>query len=139
MLPVPNLGVYAATKAYVSSLSETLRVELRGTGIGVTHLCPGPVDTEFNVVASRAPGQERKPMDDRFKVPAAEVVHAPQMGLLDDRARVVPGTWMKVAVLGIGLAPLWILRAVLNRQFAAERERSAGGVESFQPVAARVD
>ena len=139
MLPVPNLGVYAATKAYVSSLSESLRVELRGTGIGVTHLCPGPVDTEFNVIASRAPGQERKPMDDRFKVPAAEVVRAALMGVLNDRARVVPGVWMKAAVLGIGLAPMWILRTVLNAQQVREREQTAGGVESPQPVAAKVD
>ena len=47
LLPLPNLAVYAATKAYVSSFSEGLRAELRGTGISVTHLCPGPVDTEF--------------------------------------------------------------------------------------------
>ena len=53
LLPIPNLGVYAATKAYVSSFSEALRAELRGTGISVTHLCPGPVDTEFQDVAAR--------------------------------------------------------------------------------------
>ena len=139
MLPVPNLGVYAATKAYVSSLSESLRVELRGTGIGVTHLCPGPVDTEFGTVASRAAGYERKAMPDRFKVSPQQVVRAALLGVLDDRARVVPGVWMKAAVLGIALSPMWIMRAALNANQARERERTAGGVESLQPVAAKVD
>lgn len=139
LLPVPNLGVYAATKAYVSSLSESLRVELRGTGIGVTHLCPGPVETEFGTVASRIAGVERKPMPDRFKVSPQQVVRSALLGVLDDRARVVPGVWMKAAVFGIGLAPMFILRAVLNAQQASERERTAGGVESLQPVAAKVE
>lgn len=139
LLPVPNLGVYAATKAYVSSLSETLRVELRGTGIGVTHLCPGPVDTEFGTVASRVSGYERKAMPDRFKVSPPQVVRAALLGVLNDRARVVPGVWMKAAVLGIALAPMWIMRAVMNAQQIQERERTAGGVESLQPVAAKVD
>ena len=139
LLPVPNLAVYAATKAYVSSLSESLRVELRGTGIGVTHLCPGPVDTEFGTVAARAAGYERKPMPDRFKVSPHDVVRSALLGVLDGRARAVPGLWMNVAVLGIALAPMWILRAVLNAQQVRERERTAGGVESLQPVAAKVD
>src|SRR4030095_6914058 len=53
LLPLPQMAVYAATKAYVTSLSEALRAELRGTGVSVTALCPGPVDTEFFVVAER--------------------------------------------------------------------------------------
>jgi short-subunit dehydrogenase len=50
-LPMPTFAVYAATKAYVTSFSEALRTELRGSGIGVTSLCPGPVHTEFDQVA----------------------------------------------------------------------------------------
>ncbi len=52
-LPIPNFAVYAATKAYVTSLSEALRGELHGTGIHVSALCPGPVRTEFTEVARR--------------------------------------------------------------------------------------
>jgi short-subunit dehydrogenase len=40
--PVPMVAVYAATKAYVLSLSEALAHELQGTGVGVTCLCPWP-------------------------------------------------------------------------------------------------
>jgi uncharacterized protein len=47
-LPFPYYSVYSATKAFVLSFSETLRAELENTGITVTVLCPGPVDTAFN-------------------------------------------------------------------------------------------
>lgn len=46
-LPQPDFAVYAATKAYVISLSRALRCELKPKKITVTALCPGPVDTEF--------------------------------------------------------------------------------------------
>ncbi|MBO5262216.1 MAG: SDR family NAD(P)-dependent oxidoreductase [Clostridia bacterium] len=46
-LPQADFAVYAATKAYVISLSRALRKELKEKGIKVTAVCPGPVDTEF--------------------------------------------------------------------------------------------
>lgn len=46
-LPQPSFAVYAATKAYVLSLSIAMGQELSNTGIKVTAVCPGPVDTEF--------------------------------------------------------------------------------------------
>lgn len=46
-LPGPNQAVYFASKAYVLSLSQALDEELSGTGVSVTALCPGPVDTGF--------------------------------------------------------------------------------------------
>lgn len=51
ILPQPNFAVYAASKAYVLSLSRALREELRPRGICVTAVCPGPVETEFFTVA----------------------------------------------------------------------------------------
>lgn len=46
---VPNayMAVYSATKAYVTSYARALRYELKGRKIGVTVVCPGPMDTEF--------------------------------------------------------------------------------------------
>ena len=46
-LPQPDFAVYAASKAYVLSLSTALSEELRGRGIYVTSVCPGPVATPF--------------------------------------------------------------------------------------------
>ncbi|WP_437664706.1 SDR family NAD(P)-dependent oxidoreductase [Sorangium sp. So ce1182] len=56
--PTPGQSVYGATKAFVLSFSESLAVELDGTGVTVTALCPGPVTTEIFDVG--APGVPRK-------------------------------------------------------------------------------
>ncbi len=55
-LPVPFFGVYSGTKQFVINISWSLWKELQGTGIHVSVLCPGPVDTEFMEVA----GVDRK-------------------------------------------------------------------------------
>lgn len=51
-IPGPLMAVYYATKAYVLSFSEAVNEELRGTGLSVTALCPGPVDTGFQDAAT---------------------------------------------------------------------------------------
>jgi len=45
--PGPQLAVYHATKAFVLYWSEAIATELQDTGVTVTALCPGPVDTDF--------------------------------------------------------------------------------------------
>ena len=45
--PQPSFSAYAASKSYVISLSRALRKELKPRKIGVTAVCPGPVDTDF--------------------------------------------------------------------------------------------
>ena len=44
---LPPIGVYAATKHAVQAIADTLRIELFGTGIHVTSICPGPVASEL--------------------------------------------------------------------------------------------
>lgn len=50
-LPMPNGGVYAATKAFVTSFTESLWFEQKERGIFVMDLCPGATVTEFQVRA----------------------------------------------------------------------------------------
>lgn len=49
--PLPDMAVYAATKAFLLSYTRALRWELSGRGIRVTALCPGWIDTEFIAIA----------------------------------------------------------------------------------------
>jgi hypothetical protein len=50
-LPGPHMAVYFASKAFVQSFSEALHEELRGSGVSVTNLCPGPTESNFSQVA----------------------------------------------------------------------------------------
>ena len=52
-LPAPQGAVYASSKAYINTFSETLADELMGTGVLVQAVCPGIVRTEFHEVAGR--------------------------------------------------------------------------------------
>ena len=45
--PGPYMSNYYASKAYVLSFSQAVNMELKGTGVTVTALCPGPVATDF--------------------------------------------------------------------------------------------
>lgn len=54
-LPQPGFAVYAAVKAYVINFSRALRTELKSRKITVTCVCPGPVDTEFQGIATGTP------------------------------------------------------------------------------------
>jgi 3-hydroxy acid dehydrogenase/malonic semialdehyde reductase len=54
----PGGNVYSATKFAVRALSESMRIDVQGTGIRVTNIAPGAVDTEFSVV--RYHGDETK-------------------------------------------------------------------------------
>jgi len=113
--PVPNMAVYSATKAYVTSFSETLRIELRGTGISVTALCPGPIPTEFFDVAARpgeTPKAHYKSMP-QFAVTAAGAVATGLRAVASDRARVIPGPWLCLGVALSALVPFFILRRII--------------------------
>jgi short-subunit dehydrogenase len=114
-LPMPDSAVYAATKAYVTSFSEALRAELHRTGVSVCALCPGPVQTEFQQVASR-PSRKVKPGPgpDFLQVPVEQVVREALAALQADRPIVIPGFAMKLAMLLARLTPMPLLRMLLR-------------------------
>ena len=116
LIPLPHMSVYAATKAYVNSFSDGLRMELRDTGVSVTAVLPGPVETEFGKVASRGTGEPEWTTPDELTMPAAEVVRSALAAVVADKARVVPG-WKVALLMGIAVAlPLGVLRAILQRK-----------------------
>ncbi|MEA3209270.1 MAG: uncharacterized protein QOE70_2327 [Chthoniobacter sp.] len=120
LLPLPKMAVYAASKAYVTSFSEALRGELRDTGVSVTAVCPGPVNTEFFGIAERPESGERMPAPEFFKVPAEQVAHEALAAVARDRARIIPGWFVAIVMTLAALVPIFVLRL-----FLSQRRRSA--------------
>jgi short-subunit dehydrogenase len=111
-LPLAGFAVYAATKSYVTSFSEAIRAELRGTGVTVTALCPGPVHTEFAETARRSVAGAPKTVPGLSHVSAQEVVRAALAAIEHDRPLVIPGLIMKLGMTLVRLTPMPILRLV---------------------------
>lgn len=108
-LPLPGFAVYAGTKAYVTSFSEAVRAEVAGSGVLVSALCPGPVETEFDVVASR--GDDRSGAGPKLaRVPVDRVVKAGLDGLWRNQPIIIPGVFMKMGMTLARLTPMPLLR-----------------------------
>jgi short-subunit dehydrogenase len=114
-LPIPGFAVYAATKAYVTSFSEALRAELRGTGVSVSTLCPGPVHTEFGEVAKR-PGGQPEAGPEFVYIPVEQVARDGLAAVQADRPLVIPGFLMKVGMFLVRMTPMSILRRFSAKQ-----------------------
>ena len=101
MQPTPRNATYGATKAFVTSFTQSVHEELRGTGVRATVVCPGFTRTEFQVRAgidsSRVPG---------FLWQSAEAVAAGALDALErGRAVYVPGTLNRLTAGVVGFLP----------------------------------
>jgi short-subunit dehydrogenase len=116
--PVPSLATYAASKAYVLSLTESLSEELRGSGVSITALCPGITATGMldqvvgaNPQVSRIPG---------FLI--GDVTDVARQGFdacMKGDVICVPGVVNQAAMLASRSTPKWLLRRIsglLGRQ-----------------------
>ncbi|KAB2639572.1 MAG: SDR family NAD(P)-dependent oxidoreductase [Verrucomicrobia bacterium] len=114
--PLPEMAVYAATKAYVTSFSEALRMELAPEGINVTALCPGPVPTEFFDVAGRN-GETIRAMERTHPSLASTpelVVRQALIGLERDKPGVIPNPLLALLVRGSRLLPFPVIREAIR-------------------------
>ncbi|MCW1915866.1 SDR family oxidoreductase [Luteolibacter sp. GHJ8] len=95
--PGPMLNVYHSTKAFVLSYSEGLSVELEGTGVSVTALCPGPTDTDFFPKADMigVVGFQKGNL-----MAPQEVAKAGYSGVMEGELLVIPGAMNKALVAG---------------------------------------
>jgi short-subunit dehydrogenase len=92
--PIPVQSVYAATKAFVLHFSEATAAELKGTGVTMTALCPGPVETEF----VEAGGFKHDNMGPSFVwSSAADVARAGIEGAEKGKRVVLPGAVARVS------------------------------------------
>jgi short-subunit dehydrogenase len=115
-LPIPDFGVYAATKAYVTSFSEALRMEVREKGVSVLAVCPGPVKTGFGTVASRGEDEPEQGIREWFYEDREAVVAESLRALEMDRARVYPGWRIALAAAAISLLPIAVIRLLMRNR-----------------------
>lgn len=117
----PGFAAYSASKSFVSLLTEGLRMDLRGTGVSVTHVCPGPVSTEFENSMELPSVVER--LRFAYISPercACDALRAFKRG----RARVVPGNLAFRALVGsTRFVPLPLLRLLYAPFTSALRKR----------------
>jgi len=116
--PVPSLASYAATKAYVLSLTESLSEELKGTGVSITALCPGITATGM-LEQARAEHAELARLPG-FVIGSAEAVADEGFeACMQGEVIRVPGVLNLATVLAGRATPKWLLRRVsgaLTRQ-----------------------
>ncbi len=108
--PAPKLAVYAATKAYVTSLTESLHEEVRGTGVHVTALCPGLTRTEFQSVSNSDSYTEQYPS--LAWLTANDVAEAGLRDVAKGRALSIPGALYKAMAAASGVAPRGLARRI---------------------------
>jgi uncharacterized protein len=108
--PAPKLAVYAATKAYVTSLSESLHEEVRGTGVHVTALCPGLTRTEFQSVSRTDSYTNEFPS--MVWMSANDVADAGLRDVAKGHALSVPGVFNKMLSAASAVAPRTLTRRI---------------------------
>jgi short-subunit dehydrogenase len=111
--PVPFQATYGATKAFVLSFTDALHEEMRGTGVTVTSVCPGPVRTEFGEQGGFGGADEHIP--DRIWLDAEKVARDAINALESGDRVTVPGTRNQIAALWGQHLPRSILLPLVKR------------------------
>ncbi len=106
--PAPRLAVYAATKAYVTSLSESLHEEVKSHGVHVTALCPGLTKTEFQSVSNTEQYADAFP-GIAWTSPD-QVVDEGLSSVIANRTLAVPGAQYKLLTAAANVTPRWMKR-----------------------------
>ena len=103
--PGPYMSVYYASKAFVLSFSEALRNEVRNTGVCISVLCPGPVETEFE----KSSELTKSKLFSKLKpITAEKVAYAGYRGLMKNRAVIIPGFFNRAAITAGTFVPTGI-------------------------------
>jgi short-subunit dehydrogenase len=99
---VPNMALYAASKAFVRNFSEALHDEHQGTRLSVTCVCPGGTETAFH--AASGGGDYSWIANASTKRPEF-VAHAAILAMLRGQRTVVPGLFNQLSTFGVRFLP----------------------------------
>jgi uncharacterized protein len=118
MQPIPYETTYSATKAFARTFSDALSEELRGSGVRVLCVNPGPVPTEWQVVAGYEPGY-LPPVPG--KISAAQVASESLRAFERGRRTIIPGRVIRWFVRVNKPAPLPLKLRVVGRMYRPSR------------------
>lgn len=108
--PGPGMAVYFATKAYVLSFGEALAEEVKGRGVTVTTLCPGPTKTNFGKVANFRGGESLT----KHALSAATVARHGHAAFRRGRVLAIPGLSNRLLTLIVRLTPRFAVRRIVR-------------------------
>ena len=113
--PLPGQAAYGASKAFVLSYTRSISAELKGSGVGATVLCPGPVDTGFGEAAGFTEDEANESLPSFMWVPAADVAKAAVEGMDKGTLVVIPGFANRAGAAFAHLMPKRVLLPFLAK------------------------
>jgi short-subunit dehydrogenase len=125
--PLPGQAAYGAAKAFILFYTESLRCELRGTGVTATALSPGPVDTGFADAAGFSKGEVEAVLPSVMWKSADKVAVAGIDGMAAGRGVVIPGLVNRLATAAYRIVPHeWLLPLLARKSPSIQRELRSG-------------
>jgi uncharacterized protein len=118
MQPIPYESVYAATKAFVISFTDALHTELRGSGVRVMSVNPGPVPTEWQQVAGYEAGRAAPAPGE---ISAEQVVQESLEAWDKGRRFIIPGRMIRWFIRATSPSPRAVQLRVTERMYRPKR------------------
>jgi short-subunit dehydrogenase len=118
MQPIPYESVYAATKAFAVSFTDALHTELRGSGVRVMSVNPGPVPTEWQQVAGYA---EDRSAPAPGEIPAEQVVSESLEAWDRGKRFVIPGRTIRWFIRATAPSPRALQLRITERMYRPKR------------------
>jgi uncharacterized protein len=121
--PVPGQASYGAAKAFVLSYTDAMRQELRGTGVTVAALCPGPVRTGFGEAAGIPDDEAEKSLPKFLWEKADHVARTAVDGLASGKGVIIPGAANRIAAVLNQHLPRRLLLPLVARNHPGLKKR----------------
>jgi short-subunit dehydrogenase len=113
-LPLPGQAMYSGTKAFLKSFTESIHLELRGTGVSAQVLCPGITRTDFHERMGYDPKSFYRDSGMLKAMTAEEVVEASLRDLERDKVLCVPGMSRKMLRLLMKFLPQSVIYKIVS-------------------------
>ena len=129
---MPAAAAYSASKHFMDGFSEALRADLTGTGVVVTQVCPGPVDSEFDQIAGSGGGMTGGPPQ-FLRISAAQCAREALAGFDRGAPLVFPGRAYRIAMRALPLLPRELSRRQAARSASRIRHTAGGAAHRDRP------